>query len=116
MVRDFVLKPGDDSGFLGEVLRIDTVTVDFSWVSLVQRKKRFERLEISGVTGEVSIELLKGLLKKNVVSEAHQRGSEENTHGNSPNISPSGTIPQKENKEGEMCWLQSCGTRNGKVL
>ena len=63
MVRDFVVKPGDDSGFLGEILRIDTVRVDLSWVSLVQRKKRFERLEISGVTGEVSIELLKVLLK-----------------------------------------------------
>lgn len=102
MVRDFVVKPGDDSGFLGEVLRIDTVTVDLSWVSLVQRKKRFERLEISGVTGEVSIELLKVLLKKNVVSETHQLGSEENTPGESPSTSPSGTTPQKENKEGEV--------------
>ena len=79
MVRGFVVKPGDDSGFLGEILRVDTVRVDLSWVSLVQRKKRFERLEISGVTGEVSIELLKVLLKKNVVSETQQRGLEENT-------------------------------------
>ncbi len=99
MVRDFVVKPGDDSGFLGEVLRIDTVTVDLSWVSLAQRKKRFERLEISGVTGEVSIELLKVLLKKNVVSEAQRRGSEENAPGNSPNSLPSGITPQKENEE-----------------
>ena len=102
MVRDFVVKPGDDSGFLGEILRVDTVRVDLSWVSLVQRKKRFERLEISGVTGEVSIELLKVLLKKNVVSETQQRGLEENTPGDSPNTSPSGTTPQKENKEGEV--------------
>ena len=102
MVRDFVVKPGDDSGFLGEVLRVDTVRVDLSWVSLVQRKKRFERLEISGVTGEVSIELLKVLLKKNVVSETQQRGLEENTPGDSPNTSPSGTTPQKENEEGEV--------------
>ena len=102
MVRDLVVKPGDNSGFSGEILRIDTVTVDLSWVSLAQRKKRFERLEISGVTGEVSIELLRVLLKKNVVSEAKQRGPEENAHGNSPNISPSGTIPQKENEEDGM--------------
>ena len=102
MVRDFVVKPGDDSGFLGEILRIDIVTVDLSWVSLVQRKKRFERLEISGVRGEVSIELLKVLLKKNVVSEAQQRGSEENAPGDSPNTSPPGRTPQKENEEDEV--------------
>ena len=102
MLRGFVVKPGDDSGFLGEILRIDTVTVDLSWVSLVQRKKRFERLEISGVTGEISVELLKVLLKKNVISETQQRGSEENTPRDSPDTLPSGTTPQKENKEGEV--------------
>ncbi|MCH1508809.1 MAG: hypothetical protein L7T84_06375 [Akkermansiaceae bacterium] len=102
MVRDFVVKPGDDSGILEEILRVDTVRVDLSWVSLVQSKKRFERLEISGVTGEISIELLKVLVKKNLVSETQQRGSEENTLGDSPNTSPSGTTPQKENKEGEV--------------
>ena len=105
-VKDFVMKPDNDSGFSGEILRVDTVTVDLSWFSLVQRKKRFERMEISGVTGEVSIEFLKSLLKKNAVSSAQEPRIVDSDPEESSPTSPSEAAPSKEDEQSEAVSQQ----------
>ena len=84
VVRDFVVTPKTGSGFGGEILRVDTVKLDPSWFSLMQRKKRFERLEISGVNGEVSIELLRSLLKSDPLPQASAPPEKEAVPDESP--------------------------------
>jgi len=101
VVKDFVVTPEENSGFSGEILRVDTVKIDLSWFSLMQRKKRFERLEIAGVTGEMSLELLKSLLKKNVITEEPKLLEKENVPEETSDAPPSETPPGKEKKDRE---------------
>ena len=61
-VQNIRLMPPRDSGEDLEVLRIESVKADLSWRSLLKGHKRFQRLDIQGVTGEVSLELMQALL------------------------------------------------------
>lgn len=58
-----LLSPSGDIQ-VDDVLRIETIKVDPSWTSLIRGKKRFERLEIQGVTGRVSLELVQDLVAR----------------------------------------------------
>ena len=55
----------------GGGLEIESVKIDPSWSSLLRGKKRFEKLSVSGVNGEISLELLKSLLAKSKSSVPH---------------------------------------------
>ncbi|YCM46138.1 hypothetical protein V2O64_08915 [Verrucomicrobiaceae bacterium 227] len=63
-VKDLRLKPPLDVGGSEEILKIELLKVDLSWRSLAKGRKRFQRVEIQGVTGDVSLELLQSLLAR----------------------------------------------------
>jgi len=68
-VRNLRLMPPRDTGENLEILKIESVNVDLSWRSLAKGQKRFQRLEIHGVTGEVSLELLQSLAARGQATE-----------------------------------------------
>jgi len=61
--------PPRDSGERVEILKIESVKADLSWQSLVKGQKRFQRVEIHGVAGEVSLELLQSLVARGQAQE-----------------------------------------------
>jgi len=63
-VRDFVLNAPEGGTQDGRVLEVGKVAIDLSWSSLFERKKRWDRIVVEDVHGEVSIELLRDLMTK----------------------------------------------------
>ncbi len=63
-VREFELFDSEESSPDGPILRVGEVNLDLSWSSLMKGEKRFERLEVVDVLGELSLEQLKGFLKR----------------------------------------------------
>lgn len=51
-------------GVVGDLIRVDECALDFSWRSLFQGELRFQRLEVSGVRGELSLEQLGDFLRR----------------------------------------------------
>lgn len=58
------VEPPKDLEFPGEILTVESIQIDPSWLSLVQGKKRFEKVQVKGVRGEVSLELLKAVMAR----------------------------------------------------
>lgn len=103
-VHNLRLMPPRDSGEDLEVLRIESIKVDLSWQSLIKGRKRFQRLEIQGVTGEVSLELVQALLARGQASKETSPSAPLNEPvspaiADNVNVSPetpSGVIPRPQ--------------------
>lgn len=63
-VRNFVLNAPEEGAQDGRVLEVGKVEVDLSWSSLFEGEKRWDRLVVEDVHGDVSIELLRDLMTK----------------------------------------------------
>ena len=63
-VQDIRLMPPRDSGEDEDLLKIELIKADLSWRSLAKGQKRFQRVDIQGVSGDVSLELLQSLLAR----------------------------------------------------
>ena len=106
VVSDFVIRPTEGSGFGGEILRVKTIELDPSWISLAQKKKRFERLEFSGVTGDVSIEFLKTLIGSSAPPVVQNTAPQPKTLDQSP--------PPDENPSEDPAGTEGRETQTGK--
>lgn len=72
VVREVRILPPVDANLEHALLSIEEVQADVSWLSFVKGRKRWERLEVKRLEGEVSIEVLRLILaryEKPVVSE-----------------------------------------------
>lgn len=121
LIKEFKILPPSELEDFGEVLTVDSIQVDPSWWSLLQGRKRVERVEFRGVKGEVSLELLKAMMARGQTpakeppppvpeeinpapaeSEPLVVGSEEGKSGSSdtapPTPVPSDSSPQEDKK------------------
>jgi len=73
------------------IVEIRSLHLDPSWSSLVRGSKRFESLELRGVKGEISIEMLQAMLSQGQEQQPHEK--------NLVNLQPQPHSPEKETSE-----------------